>query len=411
MRCLECDCELERLDHQHLLGCSGLTIHEYAIRHHLPLDLLLSADQINVADDPAEYPSGQQIPDEHARAVLEGLEWAGLLRAEDEFLVIPGEVRRLDLLLWDLKALYGLGFRFRQEFHFDAGTHRVVARNRLKALRSNLVRLDAPVPVPLPPPDFAAALATHVAHTGELHAGYLFLEFHRSREGVRAADELRQRYQVRCRILEAAGASGGVLLRTETIADAQRLLDELSGRLMNMPGVAERFFEPAPHATVVKELVFDSAHFITDHPAKCSNLHGGRYQLHVKVKDRVDPVTGCVVDYGYLKRVVSDRVINRFDHHNLNYVAPELAWRSSTEILCIYIWEQLIDYLPGLSEITLYETPQSWCVYSGPSLVEFQSQGSSRILGHFHGAPSGISALRALIMERPPDRRRVSART
>jgi 6-pyruvoyl tetrahydropterin synthase/QueD family protein len=151
--------------------------------------------------------------------------------------------------------------------------------------------------------------------------------------------------------------------------------------------------------TVCKELVFDSAHFITDHPAKCSNLHGGRYLLHVKVRDRVDPVTGCVVDYGYLKRVANREIVERFDHHNLNYAASALAWRSSTEMLSVYIWERLIDYLPGLVEIQLYETTQSWCHYAGPSLEEFQNKGEDALLTHFTDQSLGGSSLREQLKE------------
>jgi 6-pyruvoyl tetrahydropterin synthase/QueD family protein len=147
-----------------------------------------------------------------------------------------------------------------------------------------------------------------------------------------------------------------------------------------MPGGWERFHSEMPVAMVTKELVFDAAHFITDHPAKCSNLHGGRYLLQVQVSGPIDPVTGCVVDYGYLKRVANRLVVERFDHHTLNYAAPELAWRSSTEMLCVYIWEQLIEYLPGLSGLRLYETTQSWCDYQGPSLERYQREGSSPLM-------------------------------
>ena len=171
---------------------------------------------------------------------------------------------------------------------------------------------------------------------------------------------------------------------------------------MSMPGTRERFEQKTPEVTVSKELVFDAAHFITDHPAKCSNLHGGRYLLHVKVKDRIDPTTGCVVDYGYLKRVTNQQVIDRFDHHNLNYAAAELAWRSSTEMLCVFIWEQLIEYLPGLVELQLYETTQSWCNYSGPSLEEFQQSGSDALMTYFLEPKLGESPLRDLIKEKPP---------
>ena len=127
-------------------------------------------------------------------------------------------------------------------------------------------------------------------------------------------------------------------------------------------------------ATVVKELVFDSAHFITDHPDKCVNLHGGRYAMNVKVKDHIDPLTGFVLDYGYLKRIAKEKIVDQLDHHNLNYVATELSWRSSTELLNIFIWEKLIEYLPGLTELQIYETSQSHCCLLGPSLDELAKE-------------------------------------
>lgn len=168
-------------------------------------------------------------------------------------------------------------------------------------------------------------------------------------------------------------------MRCETLDDTSRLLDAISTLLKRIPNASERFFEKHDHATVVKELVFDSAHFITDHPDKCVNLHGGRYAMNVKVTDRIDALTGFVVDYGYLKRIVKQKIVNDLDHHNLNYVAPELSWRSSTELLSVFIWERLIEYLSGLSELQIYETSQSHCCYTGPSLQELQKHGGKRI--------------------------------
>ncbi len=49
------------------------------------------------------------------------------------------------------------------------------------------------------------------------------------------------------------------------------------------------------------------------------------------------------------------------------------------------IWEQLIESLPGLCELELYETTQSWCSYQGPALEEFQRRGSDPVLTHFQG--------------------------
>lgn len=386
MRCLECGSELERLDNDHLLDCCGFTLQEYAIRHRLPLDLLLHPDQVNQADATDWYPAPLPHRSENARATLEGLRWAGLLHAGEMFADIPGEIRRLDLLLWDLEQLAGLGFRCRQDYEYSADTHRVVARNRLRVPLRNL-RPGRRWVTPEPPPDVLDSLAVYVAHVAELHAGYMFMQFPRSADAEAVRESLAREYAVQCRLLDAADHPGGALLRTLTTTDTGVLLDLLKTRLVTMPGAWERFDAPTPSATVSKELVFDAAHFITDHPAKCSNLHGGRYQLHVEVSGRIDPVTGCVVDYGYLKRVVNRQVIERFDHHNLNYAATELAWRSSTEMLCVHIWESLIDYLPGLSGLRLFETTQSWCEYRGPTLEAFQAQGSDALLHPFASTP------------------------
>lgn len=382
MQCRECAQHVEMLTNEHLRACSGLTIHEYAIRHHLPLETLLAPGQINAVDEKT-YPRRMGSPGEPARAALLGLRWAGLVRERGALAEVPGEVRRLDLLLWLEQQLEDYGFRFRQEYRYADATHRVVAGNCLRAHRANLHRAGGPPVAVEPPPDFLKALAVFVAHVAEYQAGYIFMPFASAADGHDAAARLWREFGISCVELDAADTPDGGLLRTETEADARALLHLLDAPLGAMPGARERFTAPMPQATVSKELVFDAAHFITDHPAKCSNLHGGRYLLHVQVSGRVDPVTGCVVDYGYLKRAVNRLVVDRFDHHTLNYAAPELAWRSSTEMICVHVWECLVDYLPGLSGLRLYETSQSWCDYRGPSLAEYQARGTSPLLDHF----------------------------
>lgn len=403
MHCRECGAAVELLTNEHLRACSGLTVQEYALRHHLPLDLLLSPDQLNASPHPERLPPSQRYPRPRAWAVLEGLRLAGLVQEQNGMVVVPGEVRRLDLLFWDLQHLRDFGFRFQQDYRFDQETHRVVARNRLVASPESLRQARPPVLAGAPPPEADEILAVYVAHAVWSQAGYLFLGFAASGDADAVGAQL-QRHGVAMERLDVAEPGIDALWRTRTPDDSRRLLEALEPRLVDMPGAWERFHADTPIATVAKELPFDSAHFITDHPAKCSNLHGGRYVLHVKVRDRVDPITGCVLDYGYLKRVVTRRVIERFDHHTLNYVGPELAWRSSTEMLCVYIWEQLIDCLPAMHELELYETPQSWCCYRGPSLAELQAQGGSALLRFFQSAELGRSEVR----QEFPERRRLS---
>ena len=116
---------------------------------------------------------------------------------------------------------------------------------------------------------------------------------------------------------------------------------------------------------------------------KCKNLHGGRYNIEISIKDRIDPLTGFVIDYSLIKNITKNLVINKFDHKTLNLTCTELAWRSSTEFLAIVIWEILVEYLPSISKIKIFETETSFCEFKGSSLEEFQKNGPSEILNYF----------------------------
>ena len=289
----------------------------------------------------------QQVQD-----IIAGLYMAQALKREGEFTVISLGIRRLEQLLWYLKSLQTVGFQYRQEYFYENSGHRVIAKNKLK------------VPTAFLPPrivhsskeSFLQQLTVLIAQIGEIHAGYLFIDFPNRKDAVRVEDELARSYQIRLKHLSVSEHEDGRLVRCETLEDTTRLLNLICMYLKEIPNASERFFESQEQATIVKELVFDSAHFITDHPDKCVNLHGGRYAMNVKVRDHIDPLTGFVVDYGYLKRIVTQKIVNDLDHHNLNYVASELSWRSSTELLSIFIWERLIEYFPGLTELQIFET-------------------------------------------------------
>jgi len=371
----------------------GLTLQEYAIRHHLPLDLILNSDQINQADSISSYKNPNKTNNHLAQDIIAGLHMDDAIKIDEEFTVISLGVRRLEQLFWYLNALQLVGFQYRQEYFYENASHRVIAKNRLKVPTVFL----PPRIVKFSPETFLQQLAVLIAHIGEIHAGYLFIDYPFQEDAKRIENELAKEYQIRFKPLAASENTQGRLMRCETPEDTDRLLSLISNYLQEIPNARERFFESHDYATVVKELVFDSAHYITDHSDKCVNLHGGRYAMNVKVSDCIDPLTGFVVDYGYLKRIVKQKIVNKLDHHNLNYTASELSWRSSTELLSIFIWEQLIEYLPGLSELQIYETSQSHCSYKGPSLQELQKQGRSALLKYFTSGKLGKSQLRSLL--------------
>ena len=393
MKCQQCNSDVEQLDNHHLSDCCGLTLQEYAIRHHVPLDLLVHESMVNVVDDVAEYSLPADEASTRATSIVKALLLTEALQEDEKFINLSSDIRRLDELLWYLRELQVYGFQYRQEYNYTSTSHRVVPNNLIKTpvvykdkLTANSNELD-----------FELFLAVVVAQAGEFHNGYIFLRLPSNDEIDALLNRLTVEYQIRWKMLGDDAATQKTLYRTESLEDAQRLLALVSIYLKEIPCVSERYFSDVQHATVSKELVFDSAHFITDHPGKCENLHGGRYALHVKIEGRIDPLSGFVVDYGYLKAVVKKHVIEKLDHQNLNFVCADLGWRSSTELLNIFIWEQLIEFLPGLVELQTYETTQSFCQYRGPSLEELQKNSGKTPLKHFSRPELGQSVLRQLL--------------
>jgi 6-pyruvoyltetrahydropterin/6-carboxytetrahydropterin synthase len=101
---------------------------------------------------------------------------------------------------------------------------------------------------------------------------------------------------------------------------------------------------------------------------KCSlpNYHGHNYELEVKVVGEVDQSTGFVMDLKVLSDLVNDKVLERFDHRNLNVDVEEFRELIPTaENISIVIYNLL---RPHLAEnlalfIRLYETPRNYVEY------------------------------------------------
>ena len=394
MKCLECHADLDQLNNTHLSQCCGLTLQEYAIRHHVSLDLLVSESMLNKVDHIENYslPAGKVAP--RSQSILKALMCAGVLQQNDEFIELNSDVRRIDELLWYMRELKGYGFQFRQDYIYSDNSHRVIAVNKIKTLSAYCHKF----PIDMAGIDFELFAAIVIAQCAEIFNGYIFLTLPASDTTKWLIEELTNSFQICWHELDAIDNQENTLHRTESLQDGQRVLKLVESYLQEIPCVRDRFFEDVEEAIVSKELVFDSAHFITDHPGKCENLHGGRYSLNVKIKGRIDPLTGFVIDYGYLKKVVKQRVIDKLDHQTLNFVDTDISWRSSTELLNIYIWEHLIDYLPGLQELQTYETTQSYCTYRGPSLEDIQKGSKQISLKHFSQPGLGKSILRKQLL-------------
>ncbi len=103
---------------------------------------------------------------------------------------------------------------------------------------------------------------------------------------------------------------------------------------------------------------------------KCSNpkFHGHNYDLVVAVTGDVDPETGFLIDLKVLKQYIVEEVEEPFDHKNLNEEVEEFETLNPTaENIAIVIWNRLRQRITDRFdiEVTLYETPRNFVIYSG----------------------------------------------
>src|SRR5215469_14400910 len=83
---------------------------------------------------------------------------------------------------------------------------------------------------------------------------------------------------------------------------------------------------------------------------KCNNPHGHghNYIVEVLARGRVDSETGMVINLTVLDEVVRTRVLDRFDHTNLNLDPMFTRAVPTTENLCKAVYKLLED---GLAQI------------------------------------------------------------
>jgi len=93
---------------------------------------------------------------------------------------------------------------------------------------------------------------------------------------------------------------------------------------------------------LTREFKFDSAHFLTKYHGRCEHLHGHTYRLWVTIEGEIQE-NGMLLDHGFLKKIVKEQVINKFDHRCLN----DFFDNPTAEIIAKHIWETL-ENLPEL---------------------------------------------------------------
>ena len=132
--------------------------------------------------------------------------------------------------------------------------------------------------------------------------------------------------------------------------------------------------------TVCRQEHFNAAHRIfnpkwelkknLDVFGKCAyeNYHGHNYDLVVKLKGKVDPETGYLIDLKKVSDIIKEEVLDPFDHKNLNIDCVEFKELiPSSENIAYVIWHKLRKRFSMEMEITiqLFETSRNWVEYKG----------------------------------------------
>lgn len=147
---------------------------------------------------------------------------------------------------------------------------------------------------------------------------------------------------------------------------------------------------PTEIIRVTKEFTFDMAHALFGYDGPCSNIHGHTYRLFVTIYGTIinelgHPKDGMLLDFGLLKQVVNQKIIQRYDHALLlNSAIPRaqkrgilltskkvlfVPYQPTCERLLLSIKNDLKTALDTLGfqifALKLYETPTSyaeWCI-------------------------------------------------
>lgn len=136
---------------------------------------------------------------------------------------------------------------------------------------------------------------------------------------------------------------------------------------------------------ITKIFTFETAHILYGYDGKCKNVHGHSYKLFVSIKGKpIDNINDCkngmVIDFGDLKKIVNEEIVNQWDHAvMLNANSPhkdlgkDLESQGHKVIFCNYqptcenmlydIAEKIKKRLPSqveLAYLKLHETENSY---------------------------------------------------
>jgi len=108
---------------------------------------------------------------------------------------------------------------------------------------------------------------------------------------------------------------------------------------------------------ITKQFNFETGHALYGYDGKCKNVHGHSYKLNVSVigepiDDSENVKNGMVIDFGDLKKIVKEEIVDKFDHATvLNKNTPHLEL--AQELIKREHNVILVDYQPTSEQMII----------------------------------------------------------
>jgi len=118
----------------------------------------------------------------------------------------------------------------------------------------------------------------------------------------------------------------------------------------------------ANNIRITKKFSFETGHALYGYDGKCKNVHGHSYKLSVTVigqpiADNSNVKFGMVIDFGDLKKIVKEEIVNVFDHALL------VDYQPTSEMMVLDFAKKIKKRLPAhikLHSLKLQETESSF---------------------------------------------------
>ncbi|WP_435260917.1 6-pyruvoyl trahydropterin synthase family protein [Tenacibaculum sp. nBUS_03] len=101
---------------------------------------------------------------------------------------------------------------------------------------------------------------------------------------------------------------------------------------------------------ITKQFSFETGHALYGYDGKCKNVHGHSYKLSVTVigepiSDSSNVKYGMVIDFGDLKKIVKEDIVDLFDHATVfNKNTPHVELAKELQVRGHHVI--LVDYQP-----------------------------------------------------------------